>query len=73
MLQIIRDIRKRNTNWLPYEMYPQALLACAFLNAKTGNLKVAERELDRLLDPGWLNEAAAAKLKRLLRETVAPA
>jgi len=73
MLQLIREIRKRNSNWLPYGMYPQALLAFAFLNAKTGNLKVAERELDRFLDPGGLNQAAAAKLKKLLRETAGPA
>ena len=44
MLQIIREIRERNTNGLPYRNYTQLPLAYAFLNAKTGNLKLAEQE-----------------------------
>jgi hypothetical protein len=69
VLQILREIRKRNTNWLTYEMYPQGRLAYAFLTAKTGKLKLAEKELDRCVAHGWLKDSPAAKLKKLLRET----
>jgi len=73
MLQLIREIREHNTNCFGYRNYTQLPLAFAFLTAMTGNLESAERELDEYLDGGWVKEAAAVKLRQLLRESVGPA
>jgi hypothetical protein len=73
MLQLIREIREQNTNCFGYRNYTQLPLAFAFLNAKTGNLELAERELHEYLEGGWVKEQAALKLRQLLREGAGPA
>lgn len=69
MLALIREIREQNTNCFPYRNYTQLPLAFVFLAAKTRNLESAERELSEYLAGDWLKEAAAMRLRRLLRET----
>jgi hypothetical protein len=73
MLQLIGEIRGKNMNCFAYRNYTQLPLAFAFLTAKTGNLQAAERELDEYLAGGWVKEAAAVKLRQLLRESAGPA
>ncbi len=70
MLAPIREIREQNTNCFPYRNYTQLPLAFAFLTAKTRKMASAERELEEYLAGDWLKEAAAARLRRLPRETV---
>ena len=52
MLDVIREIREHNTNCFGYRNYTQLPLTFAFLTAKTGNLRLAERELDEYLESG---------------------
>jgi hypothetical protein len=66
MLELIREIREHNTNCFGYRNYTQLPLTFAFLNAKTGNLELAERALDEYLAGGRVKDAAAAKLRQLL-------
>jgi hypothetical protein len=73
MLGLIREIREQHTNCFDYRNYTQLPLALAFLTAKTGDLESAERELDEYLTGGWVKEAAAARLRQLLRESASPA
>jgi hypothetical protein len=68
MLQLIREIREQNTNCFGYRNYTQLPLAFAFLTAKTGNLDLAERELDEYLAGDWVKKAAAVKLRQLLQK-----
>lgn len=68
MLEIICEIRERNTNCFGYRNYIQLPLAFAFLSAKIGDQKLAEQELDDYIADGRLKEATAMKLRRLLRE-----
>jgi hypothetical protein len=70
MLAIIREIREQQTNCFGFYNYTQLPLAFAFLLVKTGGkLDLAERELDQHLAGGWMKEAAAVRLKQLLRES----
>jgi hypothetical protein len=73
MLALIHDIREHHTNCFGYRNYTQLPLAFAFLTAKTGDLESAERELDEYLAGSWVKEAAATKLRQLLRESARPA
>jgi hypothetical protein len=68
MLDIIRDIRERNTNCFGYRNYTQLPLAFMFLAARVGDTGLAERELEEYLQGDWLDEREADKLRRLVRE-----
>jgi hypothetical protein len=69
MLDLIREIREKNTNCFGFRNYTQLPLAFAFLLAKTGNMVLAEQELEAYLAGDWIKDAEAAKLSRLLRES----
>jgi hypothetical protein len=73
MLELIRGIREKNTNCFGFRNYTQLPLAFAFLLAKTGSMELAGHELEEYLAGDWIKDAEAAKLRRLLRESVGPA
>ncbi len=68
MLEIIKRIRDRHTNFWEYGNLTQIELAFAFLSAKVGDLIPAERELENYLTRCRLDEAEGAKLRCLLQE-----
>jgi hypothetical protein len=68
MLEIICEIRDRSTNRFGYFNYTQLPLAYAFLCAKTGELKSATDELERLATTRDIDEVEKAKLMKLARE-----
>ncbi|MEX2120423.1 MAG: hypothetical protein WD847_12580 [Pirellulales bacterium] len=73
MLDLIREIREKNTNCFGFRNYTQLPLAYAFLLAKTGDMQLAEREIEEHLAGDWIKAAEAAKLRRLLLESAGPA
>jgi hypothetical protein len=73
MLQLIREIRDKNTNCFGFRNYTQLPLAFAFLLAKTGDIVLAEQELEENLAMYSIKDAETAKLRRLLRESTGPA
>ncbi len=73
MLEIIHDIRERHTNCFDFRNHTQLPLASAFLLAQVGKIEAAERELESYLAGNWLKDAAAKKLRQLLRESAGPA
>jgi hypothetical protein len=68
MLDLIREIRERDTNCFGYRNYTQLPLAFMFLAATVGDTGLAERELEEYLQRERLDEREADKLKRLVRE-----
>ena len=68
MLEIIRRIRDRHTNFWEYENLTQIELAFTFLSAKVGDMIPAERELENYITRHRLDEAEGSKLRRLLQE-----
>jgi hypothetical protein len=73
MLELIRAIREQHTNCFGFRNYTQLPLASAFLLAQIGKLEAAERELEEHLAGDWLKDAAATKLRQLLRASAGPA
>jgi hypothetical protein len=67
LLYLVQEIRAHNTNCFPFENYTQLPLAYTFLPAKLGDLASAEDELDRYALRSKLDDAVAAKLKKLAR------
>ena len=57
MLEIIRRIRDRHTNFWEYENLTQIELAFTFLSAKVGDMIPAERELENYITRHRLDEA----------------
>jgi hypothetical protein len=68
LLDLVREIRERQTNYFPFDMYTQLPLAYALLSAKLGNLASAEQELDRYISRLKVDDDASVKLKQLARE-----
>jgi hypothetical protein len=73
MLELIREIREKNTNCFGFRNYTQLPLAFAFLLAKTGNMELAAQELEEYLAGDWIKVTEAAKLRRLLQQCARPA
>lgn len=67
LLALVQEIRDRNINCFPFDIYTQLPLAYAFLSAKFGDLASAEDELDCYAERSKLDDAVAAKLKKLAR------
>lgn len=70
MLEIIREIRNKQTNVFAYQNYTQLPLAFAFLLAKTGDLQSAENELSKYSISFQLDEDESAKLMQLARQAL---
>ena len=68
LLELVREIRERQTNYLPFDVYTQLPLTYVLLSAKLGDLAVAERELDHYISRLKVDDDVAAKLKQLARE-----
>jgi hypothetical protein len=73
ILGLIREIREKDTNCFGFLNYTQLPLAFAFLLAKTGDIRLAEEELEHYLARDCIKEAESSRLKRLLRESGGPA
>ena len=73
MLELVREIRDGRPNHFPYDNLTQMPLAYAFLSAKTGDLQVAESELDRYVSEPvhGIDPDVAARLKKLARDYAA--
>ena len=72
MLELIRDIQDKHTNYFSYQNYIQLPLAYAFLLAKTGDSEAAKTELDKYAHLHRLDEDEAAKLKKLAIDFAGP-
>jgi hypothetical protein len=68
LLDLVQEIRERETNCLPFDTYTQLPLAYALLFARLGDLASAEQELDRYASRLKLPESAAAKLRKLAHD-----
>ena len=68
MLNLVRELRERQSNVFGFEGYSQLPLAHAFLSARCGDLASADKELDRYIARIKLDNEAAAKLKKLALE-----
>jgi hypothetical protein len=68
MLEIIQEIRDRNTNCFNFLNYTQLPLALIFLAAKVGEVQDANRELEEYLYSHSLDERAADRLRQLVSE-----
>ncbi len=68
MLDVIREIRERDTNCFGYRNYTQLPLAFIFIAAKLGDTGLAERESEEYLEGDWLEKREADRLRRLVRE-----
>lgn len=69
MLDLIGEIRAKGTNCFGFHNYTQFPLAFAFVAAKVGEVKLAERELEEYLTRDSVGEPVATKLRQLLRAT----
>ena len=68
LLDLVQEIRTRNTNCFPFQSYTQLPLTYAFLSAKFGDLTSAEHELDCYLSRSKLENEAAGVPKNLVRK-----
>lgn len=68
MLDIICEIRQRNTNCFAFYNYTQLPLAYAFLSARVGDARSADWEIDHYATLHKLDEDEACALKMSARE-----
>jgi len=67
LLDLVREIREGETNYLPFDNYTQLPLAYAFLSARLGDFASSEAELDRYASRSAIKGKAASKLKEMAR------
>ena len=68
LLDLVLEIRERQTNAWPFNLYTQLPLACAFPYARLGDLGAAHQELYHCVSRSKLNDETATKLRKLARE-----
>ncbi len=68
LLELVLEIRERQTNAFPFHIYTQLPFACAFLSARLGDLISADQELDHYVSRLKLADETATKLRKLARE-----
>ena len=67
MLDIVQDMRSRQSNGLAFDNYTQLPLTLVLLSAKVGDLPAADAELECLVRQRGLSDEVAAKLAALTR------
>ena len=73
LLDLVQEIRDRQTNCFRFDNYTQLPLAFAFLSARLGDLAAAEQMLEHYVTRMQLSDETAAELKALAREYTAAA
>jgi hypothetical protein len=68
LLDLVLEIRERQTNAWAFNTYTQLPRACAFLYARLGDLGSAQQELDHYVSRLKLDDETVTKLRKLARE-----